>query len=256
MGKLEARDRAQLVVCAYEAGLVVPQSRPRRDAAQARHPGRGWLATHVSRPSSTAGCSRVWHSWSRSLPSWPWSCHQTPSSASSPDWSSPRRRSATPLLGGVFARRGGPVTGLMGLWAASAALLLIVAIPAYQAAGHARGASCSCPWSVVARHGWHGSPTALRVLARANRRRVPTVSVGGRGATHRKDPARPRRFSDKDRPPARVPPEIIRPGWCVPRRAQAVPSSHGSRAARQIGLPGRDLPRRRSAHVGPSWTPE
>jgi nitrate/nitrite transporter NarK len=41
---------------------------------------------------------------------------------------------AAPFLGGMFAKRGGPVIGLlMGLWAALAALLLIVAIPAYQA---------------------------------------------------------------------------------------------------------------------------
>lgn len=40
---------------------------------------------------------------------------------------------AAPFLGGLFARRGGAIVGLlMGLWAALAALLLIVAIPAYQ----------------------------------------------------------------------------------------------------------------------------
>ena len=41
---------------------------------------------------------------------------------------------APPLLGGLFARRGGAIVGpLMALWAALAAPVLIVAIPAYQA---------------------------------------------------------------------------------------------------------------------------
>ena len=52
MTKLDARDRAQLVVIAYESGLVIPGGRARRLA-----PGRSGRKNSRTSPASRSGTS-------------------------------------------------------------------------------------------------------------------------------------------------------------------------------------------------------